>query len=144
MKLFAALLSGLIFGWGLLISGMSNPAKVQNFLDLFGHWDPSLLLVMGGAIGVTAPGFWLLRKRARPLFATQFSWPGRTDLDGRLLVGAALFGIGWGLGGYCPGPAVTGLPALDSGTVVFVATMLGGMVLAKVCAPLLSKQQGLT
>lgn len=130
MNTLMSLLSGLIFGLGLIVSGMSNPAKIQNFLDLAGLWDPSLIFVMGGAIAITAPGFWLLRKRSAPFFGPAFHWPTRQDLDGRLLAGAALFGIGWGVSGYCPGPALTGLPMLANGTLVVILGMLVGMVLA--------------
>ena len=127
-----SLLSGLIFGLGLILSGMSNPAKVQNFLDIAGQWDPSLIFVMGGAIAVTAPGFWLVRRREAPFFAPAFRWPGKQDLDRPLLVGAAVFGVGWGVTGYCPGPAFAGLPQLASGTVTVVVAMLVGMSIAKV------------
>ncbi len=131
MKTVSALVSGIVFGFGLIISGMINPAKVQNFLDLFGHWDPSLAFVMGGAIAVTMPGFKLAQIRAKPFFHDVFHLPTRTDLDIRLLFGSAIFGVGWGLGGYCPGPAVTGLPLAANGTVIFVVTMLVGMWMAK-------------
>jgi uncharacterized membrane protein YedE/YeeE len=131
MQLISALLAGVIFGLGLIVSGMINPAKVQNFLDLFGSWDPSLAFVMGGAIAVTLPGFRLLRLRAKPLFAEIFSWPTRSDLDVRLFTGAAIFGVGWGLGGYCPGPAVTALSGGAGSTIVFVLAMLIGMCGAK-------------
>ncbi|MBB3713362.1 hypothetical protein CLV79_11940 [Limimaricola soesokkakensis] len=132
MKQIFALLSGLIFGFGLIISGMSDPAKVLNFLDVFGTWDPSLAFVMGGAIAVTAPGFaWLTRSRSRPFFDTEFRIPSRTDLDPKLLTGAVLFGTGWGLGGFCPGPALTALPIAATGTLIFVPFMLAGMWLAR-------------
>lgn len=132
MKQIFALLSGLIFGFGLIISGMSDPAKVLNFLDLFGTWDPSLAFVMGGAIAVTMPGFFLLtRQRNQPFFHTKFHIPTRSDIDGKLLSGAAIFGVGWGLGGFCPGPALTSLPIMASGTLIFVPFMLIGMWLAR-------------
>ena len=132
MKQLFALLSGLVFGIGLILSGMSDPAKVLNFLDVFGSWDPSLAFVMGGAILVTAPGFALLRRNwATPLFDKQFRIPDKTDIDPKLLSGAAIFGIGWGLGGFCPGPALTALPIAASGTLVFVPLMLLGMWLAQ-------------
>jgi uncharacterized membrane protein YedE/YeeE len=132
MNIIAALVTGLTFGLGLIISGMANPAKVQNFLDIAGSWDPSLAFVMGGAIAVTLPGYRLLRQRSGPWFAERFAWPGKTDLDSRLISGAAIFGIGWGLGGFCPGPALTALPMAATGTLVFVPAMLAGIVLAKV------------
>lgn len=127
MTLFLSLTSGLIFGIGLILSGMANPAKVQNFLDVFGNWDPSLAFVMGGAILVTAPGYFLLRKQEKPLFADMFQFPTRTDLDKPLLIGSAIFGIGWGLGGFCPGPALTALSIGSLGTLVFVVAMLVGI-----------------
>lgn len=131
MKNLLTLISGLLFGFGLLLSGMADPAKVQNFLDLFGTWDPSLAFVMGGAIAVTMPGFWLVIRRNKPFFNEVFHLPSRTDLDARLITGAAIFGVGWGLGGFCPGPAVTALPLAAEGTLIFVATMLTGMAASK-------------
>jgi len=131
MKNLVTLLSGLMFGLGLLLSGMANPAKVQNFLDLFGTWDPSLAFVMGGAIAVTMPGFWLVTRRTKPFFNDVFHLPTRTDFDARLITGAAIFGVGWGLGGFCPGPAMTALPLAAEGTLIFVATMLTGMAASK-------------
>ena len=131
MKNLVTLISGLLFGFGLLLSGMANPAKVQNFLDLFGTWDPSLAFVMGGAIAVTMPGFWLVTRRSKPFFHDVFHLPTRTDFDARLISGAAIFGVGWGLGGFCPGPAMTALPLAAEGTLIFVATMLTGMAASK-------------
>lgn len=131
MRVVFALLCGLIFGLGLVVSGMSNPAKVQNFLDIAGQWDPSLAFVMGGAIAVTLPAFALLRQRQKPFFSGTFEFPTPADLDKRLLLGAALFGVGWGLGGLCPGPAVTAISAGHSGILVFVLAMLAGMTGAK-------------
>ena len=131
MKNLLTLISGLLFGFGLLLSGMADPAKVQNFLDLFGTWDPSLAFVMGGAIAVTMPGFWLVIRRNKPFFNEVFHLPSRTDLDARLITGAAIFGVGWGLGGFCPGPAVTALPLAAEGTLIFVVTMLTGMAASK-------------
>ena len=131
MKNLLTLISGLLFGFGLLLSGMADPAKVQNFLDVFGTWDPSLAFVMGGAIAVTMPGFWLVIRRNKPFFNDVFHLPSRTDLDARLITGAAIFGVGWGLGGFCPGPAITALPLAAEGSLVFVATMLTGMAASK-------------
>ena len=131
MKNLLTLISGLLFGFGLLLSGMADPAKVQNFLDLFGTWDPSLAFVMGGAIAVTMPGFWLVIRRNKPFFNDVFHLPSRTDLDARLITGAAIFGVGWGLGGFCPGPAITALPLAAEGTLIFVVTMLTGMAASK-------------
>ncbi len=127
MKSIFAALAGLIFGLGLVISGMANPAKVQNFLDIFGTWDPSLAFVMGGAIAVTAPGYLLALKRSAPYLHTNFHLPTARDLDPKLLSGAALFGVGWGLGGFCPGPAITSVSLFHPGTLVFVVAMLVGM-----------------
>ena len=133
-RIIIALISGLIFGAGLVISEMVNPTKVQNFLDLFCNWYSSLAFVMGGAIMVNMPGFWLVQKRTKPLFHDVFHLPTRTDFDARLVVGAATFGIGWGLGGFCPGPALTSLPLAASGTLFFAPAMLVGMVIAKYTA----------
>ena len=120
-----------MFGTGLILSGMANPAKVQNFLDLFGTWDPSLAFVMGGAIAVTMPGFWLVTRRAKPFFNDVFHLPTRTDFDKRLVSGAAIFGFGWGLGGFCPGPAVTAVPFGRPRNHCFCCHDLIGMVAAK-------------
>jgi uncharacterized protein len=125
------LLAGLIFGLGLLISGMANPAKVQNFLDLAGAFDPSLIFVMAGAVVVTFAGYRLVLRRPRPVLAERFYLPAAKDIDARLVGGAALFGIGWGLSGFCPGPAITSLPLLAKGTLVFVPAMLAGILLAR-------------
>ncbi len=130
LKNVSGLLAGFTFGIGLLLSGMADPAKVQNFLDLFGTWDPSLAFVMGGAIAVTFPGFRLITRNSGPVFDVKFHLPSRTDLDARLLTGAAIFGIGWGLGGFCPGPALTALPLAATGTISFVPAMFLGMWLA--------------
>lgn len=125
-----AWLSGLLFGVGLVVSGMANPAKVLNFLDIFGHWDPSLAFVMGGAVVVTVVGFRIITKRSTPLLMPSFELPTRQDIDKPLLLGAVLFGLGWGIGGYCPGPAWTALSAFAPGTLVFLGAMLAGMWLA--------------
>jgi uncharacterized membrane protein YedE/YeeE len=126
MKNLAALFCGLLFGGGLALSGMTDTAKVLGFLDLFGHWIPDLVFVMGGAVLVTLVAFRFVLKR-RPLLAPEFSLPTRKELDARLLGGAALFGIGWGIYGYCPGPALSALVYLDPMTVAFVLAMLAGM-----------------
>ena len=112
MRIVASLMCGLVFGAGLLISGMVQPAKVLGFLDVFGAWDPSLLVVMVAALAVSIPGFRLANGRARPLRAANSFWPTRSDIDRPLVMGAALFGIGWGLVGLCPGPAIESL-AID-------------------------------
>jgi hypothetical protein len=127
MKLVTAFVSGLLFGIGLVVSGLANPAKVQNFLDLAGTWDPSLALVMAGAVAVTAIGYRLAWQRGSPLFEANFQLPLAAAIDARLLAGAAIFGIGWGLGGFCPGPALVALTELGGSKVAFVAAMLAGM-----------------
>lgn len=132
MQIVAALVSGLVFGLGLVISGMVNPAKVLNFLDIAGTWDPSLILVMAGAVVVTFAGYRLTGLREQPFFAEAFHMPTARDIDKPLLTGAAVFGLGWGLGGYCPGPAITALPLQAAGTWVFVPAMLVGMVAARI------------
>jgi hypothetical protein len=124
---FAALVSGLLFGLGLTISQMINPAKVIGFLDIFGDWDPSLALVMATAIPVTALGYAVAKHRRSPVCAADFSVPTRTQIDWPLIGGAVLFGVGWGLVGYCPGPAVSALGLGNPTTVLFVGSMLVGM-----------------
>lgn len=124
--------AGLLFGLGLVVSGMSNPAKVLNFLDLFGTWDPSLAFVMGGAVLVAFVGYRFVLRRPAPLFASAFHLPTRSDIDRPLLTGAALFGVGWGLGGFCPGPALTAISFGEPGTLAFVPAMLVGMIAAKI------------
>lgn len=125
-SLAAALISGILFGLGLSVAQMVNPQKVIAFLDVTGRWDPSLALVMGGGVLVTALGFpWILR-RDRPLWAPGFSLPIQHDIDRDLLVGAALFGIGWGIAGYCPGPAIAALIIHPTETIPFVLAMLAG------------------
>jgi 2',3'-cyclic-nucleotide 2'-phosphodiesterase (5'-nucleotidase family) len=124
-----ALLSGTLFGAGLALSGMTNPQKVQNFLDVAGSWDPSLAFVMGGALAVTAVGYQLSRRRHAPLYAERFPEPPAAGIDRRLTIGAALFGIGWGLVGLCPGPALANLARPSGPTLLFVASMLIGMAL---------------
>ncbi|MEX2643401.1 MAG: DUF6691 family protein [Acetobacterales bacterium] len=135
MRIAIGYATGLLFGLGLVISGLSDPAKVLNFLDPFGSWDPSLAFVMAGAVLATAIGFSAARGRRAPLFAPAFDWPARTDIEPRLVAGAALFGLGWGLGGFCPGPALTALPLAEPGTLAFVPAMLAGILLARLLPP---------
>jgi uncharacterized membrane protein YedE/YeeE len=128
----AGLLCGLIFGFGLLISGMMQPTKVLGFLDLFGGaWDPSLAVVMAAALAVAAAGYALARRRGQPLFAAQSLWPTARHVDGPLATGAVLFGIGWGLVGLCPGPAIENLATGSVRVLVFVVAMVAGMLLQR-------------
>jgi hypothetical protein len=135
MPLLAQFLIGLLFGSGLVISGMSNPEKILNFLDLAaipsGSWDPSLAFVMAGGIIVTYLGYKLVLKREGPLFGMQFHLPNAKDIDARIIVGPAIFGVGWGLAGFCPGPAFTALGTGSTNVILFVAAMLAGMVAAR-------------
>jgi uncharacterized membrane protein YedE/YeeE len=129
MLAIASLLCGLVFGWGLLISGMLQPAKVLAFLDVLGAWDASLAVVMAAALAVSSLGFAMARRRGRPVLAPRLSWPARTEIDTALVTGSALFGMGWGLAGLCPGPALANLASLSPQVIVFVLAMAGGMVL---------------
>jgi hypothetical protein len=132
---FASLAVGLVFGLGLAISGMLNPAKVLGFLDIAGAWDPTLAVVMAAGLGVNAIAYRLTMRRATPVLGAAFQVPARRDIDARLLIGSALFGVGWGLAGICPGPALASLGtgawegggAFEPRILVFVAAMLGGM-----------------
>lgn len=126
-RLFSALLVGVVFGVGLLWSGMANPQKVLGFLDLAGLWDPSLALVMGGAVGIGFVAFSIARRRARSVLGDPMRLPERRDIDARLVFGSIGFGIGWGLAGFCPGPALVALGAFEVKALVFVAAMLAGM-----------------
>lgn len=126
-QIVSAFASGLLFGLGLIVSQMVNPAKVLGFLDIFGNWDPSLAFVMGGAVVVSALGTLVAKRRGVPVLAPRLEIPNRRDLDPRLIGGAALFGIGWGLVGLCPGPALVGLTFGPWPVSVFVAAMIVGM-----------------
>ena len=128
----SAFACGLLFGLGLIVSQMVNPAKVLAFLDIFGNWDPSLALVMGAAVAVSALGYVIARQRRTPLFAPRLEISTRRDLDPRLIGGAALFGVGWGLAGFCPGPALVALTFGPLHVFVFVAAMIAGMALFRV------------
>ena len=134
---------GFLFGLGLVVSGMVNPAKVQNFLDISGTWDPSLAFVMAGAVAVAFAGYRLAWRMRRPVLDHRFHLPETTAIDRRLVFGAAVFGIGWGLGGYCPGPAFTGLSLFAPGTIIFVPAMLAGMWLARNAATATARKTSL-
>ena len=131
MRLFLTYFIGLIFGIGILISGMANQAKVLNFFDVAGTWDPSLMFVMGGALVTTFIGYRLTLGRKAPLFGAEFSLPTARQLDAKLLGGSAFFGVGWGIAGFCPGGA---LPALGTGrseVLIFVVALIAGILIAK-------------
>jgi uncharacterized membrane protein YedE/YeeE len=129
MRALASLLCGFVFGWGLFISGMMRPDKVLGFLDVFaipsGKWDPSLAVVMAAALAVTGVGYALLRRHT-PIFDTRSHWPTQTAIDRPLVAGSILFGVGWGLVGLCPGPAIANLATLSSPVIVFVIAMAAG------------------
>ncbi len=127
MRIFTALLIGMVFGTGIAVAGMINPAKIFNFFDVAGTWDPSLAFVMGGALIVTAIGYRLVWKRQAPIFDATFHLPTRKDLDPTLIGGSALFGVGWGIAGFCPGGAIPALGLGEPQAFVFVAAMLAGI-----------------
>ena len=127
MLIFTSLLAGLVFGLGLIVSGMANPAKVLGFLDLTGAWDPSLALVMAGAIGVSFFAFLFAKKRSRSLLGADMKLPTGRSIDRRLVFGSTLFGIGWGVAGFCPGPGLVALGMGEVKALIFVAAMLVGM-----------------
>ena len=129
MYAFTALLAGFLFGVGLLVSGMANPAKVLGFLDVAGRWDPSLALVMAGAIAIGAIGFALAGRRQASLLGAPMVLPSARNIDARLVLGSVVFGVGWGLAGFCPGPALVALGAGRIEALVFVAAMVAGMLL---------------
>lgn len=129
MTALIAFASGLVFGLGLIVSGMANPAKVLGFLDLAGPWDPSLAFVMGGAVLITAVGFAVLRRRRASLTGEPLRWPTATRIDLRLALGSLAFGAGWGLAGFCPGPALVAAAAGVPQALIFVAAMLVGMAI---------------
>lgn len=137
--LLAALLSGLLFGIGALVSGMANPAKVLSFFDIAGNWDPSLALVMASALAVTLIGYRILFKRSAPMLSTEYVLPVRVDIDRPLILGAMIFGIGWGLGGLCPGPAVSAVLIGGPAVATFMVAMVVGVSGAKIFGRLLTK-----
>ena len=130
MRLIFGYLIGVIFGVGILISGMANPAKVLNFFDITGAWDPSLAFVMGGALAVTFLGYRMILKRPNPLADTTFHLPSKTDIDARLIAGSATFGVGWGIAGFCPGGALPALGTGDPSVMMFVAALTVGIWVA--------------
>ena len=130
-ELLPPLISGTLFGAGLTLGGMTDPARVRAFLDIFGDWDPTLAFVMGGAVIVMAIAWRFQRGMAHPLFGAKFALPDRTDLTPRLIGGSALFGIGWGIAGLCPGPSVAALVIAPSSAAIFVIAMLAGMLLVR-------------
>lgn len=134
MQILATLLSGILFGIGLSICGLINPAKVLAFLDIAGDWDPSLAVTMAAAVATTAIGYRLVLKRRAPLFAEGFKLPTASAIDRQLIAGAAIFGLGWGLVGFCPGPAIASLSFGYEPVFIFVAAMLAGMAVARILA----------
>lgn len=137
----AALIVGIIFALGLGISGMTRPEKVIGFLNIFGSWDASLAFVMAGAIGVHAIAYRLIRRRSLPIFATQFYVPTSKELTPSLIVGAFIFGVGWALAGYCPGPAITALASFQTRPVMFVVAMILGMVIFRIYQAVTNKRR---
>ena len=131
MKKLISLIAGIIFGIGLVISEMINPAKVLGFLDLFGNWDPSLAFVMIGALIISSPLFHLIKNKYKPLLAEKFNYSKNKEINNKLIIGSALFGAGWGLGGLCPGPAISSLAFLNINSIIFVFTMFIGFYLVK-------------
>ena len=127
MQALASFLCGLIFGSGLMISGMTQPAKVLGFLDIFGRWDPRLAFVMAGALAISSLGYAMARRQMRPVIAAQHFWPKKADINRPLVIGSMLFGIGWGLAGLCPGPALENLASLSPRVFIFVMAMIAGM-----------------
>lgn len=132
LRIAAALAAGLLFGFGLALSGMMDPERVLGFLDIAGHWDPSLAFVLAGAVGVSALGYLIRARLTRPVLAAEFQVPASRRVDARLLGGSALFGIGWGLAGLCPGPALAALPLGIAPAYVFVGAMLLGMLVYRI------------
>lgn len=128
-QVLVALVAGIVFGFGLSLSGMLNPARVQGFLDVFGAWDPSLAFVLGGAVAVATAGMQMMRSMDRPAFDRTFHLSSSNAIDRRLILGSAIFGAGWGFGGFCPGPAIASLLLGLIQSVLFVAFMLAGMML---------------
>jgi len=132
MRMSVSLVAGLLFGMGMIISGMVNPAKVIGFLNITGNWDPSLAFVMGGALAVFTPIYhFVIKKRANALNGEKFTWTSNTKIDGTLISGAVIFGAGWGLAGFCPGPAITSISSGSNIILAFILSMIVGIILAK-------------
>ncbi|MGP9801635.1 DUF6691 family protein [Rheinheimera sp. NSM] len=131
MPIIIAFVTGLLMSAGIAYSQMIDPNKVLGFLTLNANWDPSLILVMAAALAVYSTGYWLFAKKDKPLFAEHFSLPGKKDLDKPLVIGALLFGAGWGLVGYCPGPALAAISSGSSGTLAFIAAMVAGWFISR-------------
>jgi uncharacterized membrane protein YedE/YeeE len=131
MNKLISLISGIIFGIGLVISEMVNPAKVLGFLDLFGNWDPSLAFVMIGALVISSPLFHVIKKREKPIFDVQFNYSNNKEINNKLIIGSALFGAGWGLGGLCPGPAISSIALININSITFVFAMFIGFYIVK-------------
>ena len=131
VKAAAGYIAGLLFGLGLAVSGMTDPARVLGFLDIAGAWDPTLMFVLGAAVGTTFVGYRLVFARGTPLFSTKFQLPTKQELDAKLLGGAALFGVGWGLSGYCPGPAIASIGGLTLPLLALLAAMVLGWFIAQ-------------
>jgi hypothetical protein len=129
MTKLSSLISGIIFGLGLTISGMVNPEKVLGFLNIFDAWDPSLILVMIGAILIFSPLHFIFKRKSRPIFAKNFFVPSNKDIDNKLIIGAIMFGVGWGLVGFCPGPAISAISFLNTSVYLFVLFMFFGFYL---------------
>jgi uncharacterized protein len=138
----AAFGTGALFALGLAISGMTKPSKIRGFLDIAGHWDASLAFVMGGAVAVHFVAYRLIRRRSAPLFDTKFHLPTRKDIDLRLVLGAALFGVGWALGGFCPGPGIVAASGGSMHAIVFLVGMTLGMLVEHMAARVLARQKG--
>jgi len=131
MTKLTSLISGIIFGLGLTISGMVNPQKVLGFLNIFSDWDPSLIFVMVGAILIFSPLYFIFKKKSRPIFTQSFKFPSKKDIDNNLIFGSCLFGVGWGLVGLCPGPAISAMAFLDINVYLFIFCMFFGFYLGK-------------
>ncbi|PWG16030.1 YeeE/YedE family protein [Salibaculum griseiflavum] len=141
-RIVSTYLIGLIFGIGIMMSGMANPAKVLNFFDFFGTWDPSLIFVMGGAILVAAPGYWLVvaRPAGKPLMDAKFHVPQNRKLDAKLIAGSAVFGVGWGIAGFCPGGALPAIGTLNPAVLTFTAALIAGIFAAKFAQTLTARR----